>query len=73
MTRKRNEKRMDIDILKSSRQIKEKKQDIKYDTRDYAIEYLKQKFEDGNLYVPLDIKEILFGMNLINVFLLNRF
>ena len=64
---------MDIDILKSSRQIKEKKQDIKYDTRDYAIEYLKQKFEDGNLYVPLDIKEILFGMNLINVFLLNRF
>ena len=54
MIRKRNEKRMDIDILKSSRQIKEKKQDIKYDTRDYAIEYLKQKFEDGDLYVPLD-------------------
>lgn len=40
--------------LKSSQQITVKKQDIKYDTRDYVIGYLKQMFEIGNLYVPLD-------------------
>ncbi len=41
-------------ILKSTEQINQKKQDIKYDTRDYVIGYLKQMFESGNLYVPLD-------------------
>ncbi len=40
--------------MESSQQITEKKQDIKYDTRDYVIGYLKQMFENGNLYVPLD-------------------
>lgn len=54
MAKKGNEKKMEEDVLKSSQQIREKKQDIKYDTRDYVIGYLKQLFEEGNLYVPLD-------------------
>lgn len=54
MAKKGNEKKVEADVLKSSQQIREKKQDIKYDTRDYVIGYLKQLFEDGNLYVPLD-------------------
>lgn len=41
-------------VEKSSRQISEKKQHIKYDTRDYVIGYLKKLWEDDNLYVPLD-------------------
>lgn len=41
-------------ITQSAQQIKEKKEDIKYDTRDYVIGYLKQMFEEGNLYVPLE-------------------
>lgn len=54
MTKKGIERKMESDILKSSQQIREKKQDIKYDTRDYVVGYLKQMFEEGNLYVPLD-------------------
>ncbi len=46
--------KMKEDIEKSSQQIADKKQDIKYDTRDYVIGYLKQMFENGNLYVPLE-------------------
>lgn len=47
-------RKKEADILKSAKQISVKKQDIKYDTRDYVIGYLKQLFEQGNLYVPLD-------------------
>lgn len=46
--------KMEEDIVKSSQQISAKKQDVKYDTRDYVIGYLKQMFEHGDLYVPLD-------------------
>lgn len=41
-------------IEKSTNQIREKKQDIKYDTRDYVIDYLVQEFEKDNFYIPLD-------------------
>ena len=41
-------------IEKSATQISEKKQDIKYDTRDYVINYLVQEFEKGNFYIPLE-------------------
>lgn len=34
-------------VKKSSNQISEKKQDIKYDTRDYVVEYLVQKIYRG--------------------------
>lgn len=54
MAKKANEKKMKADVLKSSKQIRVKKQDIKYDTRDYVIGYLKQLFEQSNLYVPLE-------------------
>ena len=36
----------------STKQITEKKQDIKYSTRDYVIEFLVQKFNDGEFYIP---------------------
>lgn len=41
-------------IGKSATQISEKKQDIKYDTRDYVINYLVQEFEKENFYIPLE-------------------
>lgn len=54
MKQKGNNEIVESEVLKSSQQINEKKQDIKYDTRDYVIRYLKQLFEEDNLYVPLD-------------------
>lgn len=54
MNKKGNSEVVESEVLKSSQQINEKKQDIKYDTRDYVIRYLKQLFEEENLYVPLD-------------------
>ena len=38
----------------AEQQISEKKQDIKFDTRDYVINYLVQQFEAGEFYVPLE-------------------
>ena len=54
MNEKGNKKIVEDEVIKSSQQINEKKQDIKYDTRDYVIRYLKQLYEEDNLYVPLD-------------------
>lgn len=42
------------DIEKSAKQISEKKQDIKYDTRDYVINYLIQEYANDNFYIPLE-------------------
>ena len=43
------------EINKTSTQINEKRQDIKYDTRDYVIDYLVTKYEnDGLFYVPVE-------------------
>lgn len=39
---------------KSSRQISEKKQDVKYDTRDYVIKYLVEQYSEGEFYIPLE-------------------
>lgn len=51
-------------IAKSSQQISEKKQSIKYDTRDYVIGYLKKIYEEGNLYVPLEYqRQFVWGPN----------
>jgi len=36
----------------ASKQISEKKQDIKYDTKDYVIEHLVKKFHENEFYVP---------------------
>lgn len=41
-------------IESSANQISEKKQDIKYDTRDYVIDYLVQEFEKDDFYIPLE-------------------
>lgn len=54
MSKKGNGKVVEGEVLKSSQQINEKKQDIKYDTRDYVIRYLKELFEEDSLYVPLE-------------------
>lgn len=54
MTQRGNREIMENEVIKSSKQISEKKQDIKYDTRDYVIRYLKQLFEENSLFVPLD-------------------
>ena len=39
-------------IGESAKQISEKKQDIKYDTRDYVIAYLVDQFHKGEFYIP---------------------
>ncbi len=38
----------------SAKQISEKKHDIKYDTRDYTVEFLIHKYTEDEFYVPLD-------------------
>lgn len=38
----------------SAKQISQKKQDIKYDTRDYVIDYLTNQFEEGEFFIPED-------------------
>lgn len=40
-------------ISESARQITEKKQDIKYDTRDYVIAYLVEQYHKGEFFIPL--------------------
>lgn len=42
------------EILNSAKQISEKKQDIKFDTRDYPIDYLVSQYENGEFYIPLE-------------------
>lgn len=46
---------MDITLdmkQKAEEQIKEKRKEIDYDTRDYSIEYLMDKFREGEFYIP---------------------
>ncbi len=45
---------MEAEIKRSALQISEKKQDIKYDTRDYVIDYLINQFEKDEFYIPLE-------------------
>lgn len=40
LVKKERQKKMEQEKGRSSKQISEKKQDIKYDTRDYVIDYL---------------------------------
>ena len=44
----------DEEVDKSSKQISIKKQDVKYDTRDYVIKYLVDQFAEGEFYIPLE-------------------
>lgn len=37
---------------KAERQIQERRKEIDYDTRDYSIEYLIEKFRQGEFYIP---------------------
>lgn len=53
MEKRKNEK-MEAEVNQSAQQISEKKQDIKYDTRDYVINYLIQQYEAGDFYIPLE-------------------
>lgn len=41
-------------IIESAKQISEKKQDIKFDTRDYPINYLVSQYEKNEFYIPLE-------------------
>lgn len=44
----------DQQVTESAEQIAQTKKEIKYDTRDYVIEYLVKKFEEDLFYVPLE-------------------
>lgn len=48
------EKKTEQEKGRSSKQISEKKQDIKYDTRDYVIDYLIDQYEKEEFYIPLE-------------------
>lgn len=41
-----------LNVEKATKQIAENKQSIKYDTRDYVIEYLVNKFHDDEFFIP---------------------
>lgn len=41
-------------IMDSAKQISDKKQDIKFDTRDYPINYLVSQYEKQEFYIPLE-------------------
>lgn len=41
-------------IENSSKQISAKKQDIKFDTRDYPIKFIVDQYEENEFYVPLE-------------------
>ena len=52
------------EINGSSKQISEKKQDIKYDTRDYVVDYFVSQYEKGEFYIPLDYqRNFIWGDN----------
>lgn len=51
--RERNPKE-EQEIMESAKQISEKKQDIKFDTRDYPINYLVSQYEKQEFYIPLE-------------------
>ena len=57
-------------IKESAKQIRDKKQDIKFDVRDYPINYLVSQYEKQEFYIPL---EILYGETKTDVSLLNQF
>lgn len=40
-------------IKESAKQIRDKKQDIKFDVRDYPINYLVSQYEKQEFYIPL--------------------
>lgn len=42
------------EIMESAKQISEKKQDIKFDVRDYPINYLVSQYEKQEFYIPLE-------------------
>ena len=45
---------LEADVERSSKQISEKKQDIKFDTRDYVVAYLVNQYELNEFYIPLE-------------------
>ena len=51
---KERKAKLEKDVMDSSKQISEKKQDIKFDTRDYVINYLVSQYEKGEFYIPLE-------------------
>ncbi|RGT74913.1 DUF262 domain-containing protein [Ruminococcus sp. AF18-22] len=52
--KKERNPKQEQEIMKSAKQISEKKQDIKFDTRDYPINYLVSQYEKQEFYIPLE-------------------
>lgn len=48
------ESKEETQIMDSAKQISEKKQDIKFDTRDYPVNYLVSQYEKQEFYIPLE-------------------
>ncbi|MCD7836925.1 MAG: DUF262 domain-containing protein [Lachnospiraceae bacterium] len=46
--------KLEYEVEQASRQISEKKQDVKYDMRQYVVNYLVDQYEKGEFYIPLD-------------------
>lgn len=51
---KPREEKDEQEVNDSAKQISEKKQDIKFDTRDYPINYLVSQYEKQEFYIPLE-------------------
>ena len=51
---KQIQEKTEQEVSVSAKQISEKKQDIKFDTRDYVIKYLVEQYEADEFYIPLE-------------------
>ena len=51
---KQMQEKTEQEVSVSAKQISEKKQDIKFDTRDYVIKYLVEQYEADEFYIPLE-------------------
>lgn len=41
-------------VVKAEKQIRERRKEIDYDTRDYSIDFIVQKFRDDKFYIPMN-------------------
>ena len=62
----------DDEKKKADEEIREQQKQIDYDTNDYTIELLVQKFEKNDFFIP-DYQKIFMWGNANKTFLLNRY
>lgn len=70
---KQMQEKTEQEVSVSAKQISEKKQDIKFDTRDYVIKYLVEQYEADEFYIPLEYQRNFIWGDKDRCFLLNQY